>query len=136
MYRFIIAGVACIITLSTLINTQLRAASQCSVYVQIHSVGQVALAGAIFSAELNIAEDTTMVGDTLILTSKAIDHTDGDGKAFLWLVPNAILDSTSNYTFRIETKQSPKYDITWTFEGFVPDSASCSISDILKNFKR
>lgn len=135
MYRFIV-GVACIITLSTLINTQLRAASQCSVYVQIHSVDQVALAGAIFSAELNTSEDTLSVGDTLVLKSRAITHTDANGKAFLWLVPNAILDATSSYTFRIETKQSPKYDITWTFEGFVPDSASCSIDDILKNFKR
>ena len=135
MYRFIIVGVACII-ISTLTVTQLQAASQCSVYVQIHSVDQVALAGAIFSAELNTSEDTLLVGDTLILKSRAITHTDANGKAFLWLVPNAILDNTSNYTFRLETKQSPKYDITWTFDGFVPDSASCSIDDILKNFKR
>lgn len=135
VYRFIV-GVACIITLSTLNCTQLQAASQCSVYVQIHDVEQGALAGAIFSAELNIAVDTSMVGDTLILPSKATTHTDADGKAFLWLVPNAIMDNSSFYTFRFETKPNPKYTIMRTFQGAVPDSASCSIDDILKNFKR
>lgn len=136
MSRFIICGVACIIALSTLTVTQSQAASQCSVYVQIHSVEQVTLAGAIFSAELNMEVDTSMVGDTLILPSRATSHTDGDGKAFLWLVPNAVMDSSSTYTFRIETTQGPKYEINWTFKGFVPDSAEISLDNILRNFKR
>jgi hypothetical protein len=136
MYRFIVVGVACLTILSTLFIAQLQAASQCSVYVQIHSVEQGALAGAIFSAELNISEDTTMVGDTLILPSKAIEHTDADGKAYLWLVPNAVMDTTSSYTFEIKTKQGPKYTISKSFNGYVPDSASISLEDILENFKR
>ncbi len=136
MYRYIIVGVACVIILSTPFVTQSQAASQCSVYVQIHSVEQAALAGAIFSAELNMPVDTSIVGDTLILPSRATTHTDGDGKAFLWLVPNAVMDSASTYTFRIETRQGPKYGINWTFEGFVPDSAEISLDNILRNFKR
>ena len=135
MKRFIIVGVVCIITLSTL-NTQLRAASQCSVYVQISDVEQGALAGAIFSAELNMPVDTSIVGDTLILPSRATKHTDANGKAFLWLVPNAVMDNSSFYTFKFETKQGPKYTISRTFNGFVPDSASISVDDILRNFKR
>jgi hypothetical protein len=135
MKHILICGVACLI-ITTLNVTQLRAASQCSVYVQISDVQQGALAGAIFSAELNMPEDTTMVGDTLILPSKAITHTDSDGKAYLWLVPNAILDTSSSYTFEIKTKQDPKRDISKTFKGYVPDSASISIEDILENFKR
>jgi hypothetical protein len=134
--KFIVVGVACFTILSTLFVAQLQAASQCSVYVQISDVQQGALAGAIFSAELNMPEDTTMVGDTLILPSKAITHTDSDGKAYLWLVPNAILDTSSSYTFEIKTKQDPKRDISKTFKGYVPDSASISIEDILENFKR
>ena len=135
MKHILICGVACVI-LSTLITTHIQAASQCSVYVQLHNVQQGALAGAVFSAELNISEDTTMVGDTLILPSKAIKQTDSDGKAFLWLVPNAILDASSSYTFEIKTKQDPKRGISKTFKGYVPDSASISIEDILENFKR
>lgn len=136
MSKAIIVGVACIISLSTLIDTQVRAASQCSVYVQISDVQQGALAGAIFSAELHMPQDTSMVGDTLILPSIAITHTDANGKAFLWLVPNEILHTKSKYTFRIQTKQGPKYDVRWSFKGYVPDSASISIEDILENFKR
>ncbi len=136
MKQILIVGVACIITLSTLINTQLRAASQCSVYVQISDVQQGALPGTIFSAELNTSEDTLLVGDTLILLSKATTHTDANGKAFLWLVPNAVMDSSTSYTFKFETKQGPKYEIMRTFKGFVPDSASISVDDILRNFKR
>lgn len=136
MNRFIIVGVVCVITLSTLFVTQPWAASQCSVYVQISDVEQGALAGAIFSAVLYMPEDTSMVGDTLILPSRAITRTDSDGKAFLWLVPNGILHTKSNYTFKIETKQGPKYDIRKVFKGFVPDSASISVDDILKSFKR
>ncbi len=54
----------------------------------------------------------------------------------VWLIPNAIMDSSTSYTFKFETKQGPKYEITRSFDGFVPDSASISVDDILRNFKR